>query len=211
MKTILFLLFLGFGSLVTGHAGYVNAQISVADIDPAQAAITVKDISLLKQAMAGGTDINQKFAFHWQQSPSTIIHFEKATLLMYAISMDWYEGVLELLRAGAKSNMYVKGINPIGLTFDRCQVKEIAEMSDMMMAVMAGNPDIVKLMVIDGCDTRGTMAVTLPKNCQTAVALGGLMNMRSLASPEVAELLKEGKKAAWAQNGLPAEGQRPGQ
>jgi hypothetical protein len=211
MRTLLLLLFLGFGALLTGHGRSMNAQISVADIDPAQAAIAVKDVSLLKQAIAGGADLNQKFAFRWQQTPSSIIHFEKATLLMYAISMDWYDGVLELLRAGAKSNVYVKGINPTGLTFDRCPVKEIAEMSDMMMAVMAGNPDIVKLMVIDGCDTRGTMAVTLPKNCQTASSLGGLMHMRSVASPEVAELLKVGKKAPWAQNGLPAEGQRPAQ
>jgi|GEM_PF-4382110 len=210
MKTLLLLFCLGFGSLFTGHAPQLSAQISVADIDPAQAAIAVKDLNLLKQAMAGGADINQKFPFRWEYTPSAIIHFEKATLLMYAISVGWYEGVLELLRAGAKSNVYVKGINPVGLTFDRCPVKEIAEMSDMMMAVMAGNPDIVKLMVIDGGDTRGTMAVTLPKNCQTAVSLGGLMHMRSLASPEVAELLKEGKKAPWAQNGLPAEGQRPG-
>jgi len=31
------------------------------------------------------------------------------------------------------------------------------------------------------------------------------MNLRSLASTEVFEMLKAGKKATWAQNGLPAE------
>jgi ankyrin repeat protein len=189
------------------HAGLVKNTKD--EIDPAQAAIFVKDLSLLKQAIANGSDVNQKFAFYWQYKPLTTINFEKGTLLMYAISVDWYEGVLELLRAGAKSNVYVKGIKPTNLEFDRCQVKEIAEMSDMMMAVMAGNPDIVKLMVIDGADTRGSMAVTLPKNCQTAQSLGGLMHMRSLASPQILEILKEGKKAEWAKKGLPAEGQRP--
>ncbi len=210
MKSLSFIFTLCF-YFVVNTSTVVQASSPLKDeIDPAQAAIAVKDLTLLKQAIANGSDLKQKFTFYWQYKPMTMINFEKGTLLMYAISVDWYEGVLELLRAGAKSNVYVKGIKPTNLEFDRCQVKEIAEMSDMMMAVMAGNPDIVKILIIDGADTRGSMAVTLPKNCQSAQATGGLMHMRSLASPQILEILKEGKKAEWAKNGLPAEGQRPG-
>ena len=179
------------------------------EIDPAQAAIFVKDLTLLKQAIANGSDLKQKFAFTWQYQPLTTITFEKGNLLMYAISLGWYEGVLELLRSGAKSNVYVKGIKPSNLVIDRCQVKEIAEMSDMMMAVMAGNADIVKLLIIEGGDTRGTMAVEFAKNCTQGTSPAGLVHMRSLASPEILEILKEGKKAEWAKKGLPAEGSKP--
>lgn len=179
------------------------------EIDPAQAAIAVKDLSLLKQAITNGSDLKQKFAFTWQYQPLTMITFEKGNLLMYAISLGWYDGVLELLRSGAKSNVYVKGIKPTNLVIDRCQVKEIAEMSDMMMAVMAGNADIVKLLIIDGGDTRGSMAVEFAKNCTQGTSPAGLVHMRSIASPEILEILKEGKKAEWAKNGLPAEGAKP--
>ncbi|MFM9985423.1 MAG: hypothetical protein ACKVOK_09355 [Flavobacteriales bacterium] len=178
------------------------------EIDPAVAAIFVKDLTLLKQAIANGSDLKQKFEFSWQYQTSTI-KFEKGNLLMYAISLGWYEGVLELLRSGAKSNVYVKGIKPSNLVIDRCQVKEIAEMSDMMMAVMAGNADIVKLLIIEGGDTRGTMAVEFAKNCTQGTSPAGLVHMRSLASPEILEILKEGKKAEWAKKGLPAEGSKP--
>lgn len=178
-------------------------------IDPAQAAIFVKDLTLLKQAIANGSDLKQKFAFTWQYQPLTTINFEKGNLLMYAISLGWYEGVLELLRSGAKSNVYVKDIKPSNWVFDRCQVKKIAEMSDMMMAVMAGHADIVKLLIIDGGDTRGTMAVEFAKNCTNSASASGLVHLRSMASPEILAILKEGKKAEWAKNGLPAEGKRP--
>ena len=187
----------------------LNVTVCMEETDPAQAAIFVKDLTLLKQAIANGSDLKQKFAFTWQYQPMTTITFEKGNLLMYAISVGWYEGVLELLRSGAKSNVYVKGIKPANLVIDRCQVKEIAEMSDMMMAVMAGHADIVKLLIIDGGDTRGTMAVEFAKNCTAGTSPSGLVHMRSMASPAILEILKEGKKAAWAQNGLPAEGARP--
>jgi hypothetical protein len=210
MKLLSLALILMLSSTI-GFAGTSHSDpSSQPDIDPAQAAIFVKDLNMLKQALANGSNVNQKLAFTWQNSPTSTVTFEKATLLMYAISVDWYEGVLELLRAGAKSNVYVKGIKPVNMDFDRCPIKKIAEMSDMMMAVMAGNPDIVKLLIIEGGDTRGSIAVEMDKNCANLVSAGGLMHMRSVASPEVLEILKAGKKAEWVKNGLPAEGERPG-
>jgi hypothetical protein len=209
MKTLIIAFLLTISSLSV-FAHYPSQEFVAKDeIDPAQAAIFVKDLTLLKQAITNGSDLKQKFAFTWQYQPLTTITFEKGNLLMYAISLGWYEGVLELLRSGAKSNVYVKGIKPTNLVIDRCQVKEIAEMSDMMMAVMAGNADIVKLLIIDGGDTRGTMAVEFAKNCTEGVSPSGLVHMRSLASPAILEILKEGKKAEWAKKGLPAEGAKP--
>lgn len=210
MKQIIIVIAMLFGQAYSYASFNPSGQSIQNEIDPAQAAIAVKNLDLLKQAIAGGSDVNQKFAFIWTVTPYSSIQFEKATLLMYAISVNWYEGVLELIKSGAKTNVYVKGMTPVNIEFDRCTVKKIPEMSDMMMAVMAGNPDIVKLMIIDGCDTRGTIAVELPKNCQTATSTGGLMNMRAVASPEIQEILKEGKKAEWAKKGLPQEGKRPG-
>jgi hypothetical protein len=210
MKPIILTIFLSVAQITMQASSPTPAIMQSDEIDAAQAAIFVKDLALLKQAIANGSDVNQKLAFTWQVSASASIRFEKATLLMYAISVNWYDGVLELLKSGAKSNVYVKGIKPVNMDFDRCPVKEIAEMSDMMMAVWAGNADIVKLMIIDGCDTRGTMAVELQKNCTASSAPAGLMNMRSLASEEINAILKEGKKAEWAKNGLPAEGKKPG-
>jgi hypothetical protein len=209
MKTLVLSFLLSFTAPLL-HA-HIPSQTYFAkdEIDPAQAAIAVKDLSLLKQAITNGSDLKQKFAFTWQYQPLTMITFEKGNLLMYAISLGWYEGVLELLRSGAKSNVYSKGIKPTNLVIDRCQVKEIAEMSDMMMAVMAGNADIVKLLIIDGGDTRGSMAVEFAKNCTAGTSPSGLVHMRSIASPEILEILKEGKKSEWAKKGLPAEGARP--
>ena len=209
MKTFIIAILLTISALSV-HAHYPSQEyITKDEIDPAQAAIFVKDLTLLKQAITNGSDLKQKFAFTWQYQPLTTITFEKGNLLMYAISVGWYEGVLELLRSGIKSNVYVKGIKPSNLVIDRCQVKEIAEMSDMMMAVMAGNADIVKLLIIDGGDTRGTMAVEFAKNCTAGASPSGLVHMRSLASSEILEILKEGKKAEWAKKGLPAEGAKP--
>ena len=63
--------------------------------------------------------------------------------------------------------------------------------------------------IINGCDTLGTIAVEFAKNCTQGTSPAGLVHMRSVASPEILEIIKEGKKAEWAKKGLPAEGERP--
>jgi ankyrin repeat protein len=195
--------------IAEGNTQMITANNSVPDVDPIQAALTVKNMDLLKEALKNGK-VNEKTKTYYQKASVGSFSFEKGTALIYAIHVDWYEGVLELLRAGAKPNVSLDA-KTTGFSFGNvCPVSKVEGVTPMYIAVMHGNEDIVKIMIAAGADVRGTMNLTFPNSCR--LAAGGksaMWHLRENASESVKAILKEGKKASWAANGLPAEGQRP--
>lgn len=124
---------------------------------------------------------------------------------------DWYEGVLELLRAGAKPNAGVKVSKITNLKIQNCNVSEIVdELTPLFFAINLNNIDVIKLLVIAGADTRGLNTVKFSHPCRAySNKKNGIVYLHENATEDAKEVLKAGKKAPWAVNGLPAEGQRP--
>ena len=178
--------------------------------DPLVEAIVLKDLTKLKAAIEAKSKLEQDIDFIYVRAGVGTIQFEKGTPLMYAINMDWYEGVLELLRAGAKPNA-VRNASPSGFYHLGCLAEKIEGITPMYLATIHGNADILKIMIIAGGDTRGSMNVFFSNKCNvngTQLKMA-MWHMRENGPATMVEILKDSKKAAWAQNGLPAEGQRP--
>ena len=182
------------------------------EVDPLQAAIAAKNLTLLKEVISTGGKVNQTFEFS-AINPKTIggvFTYEKGTPLLYALSFEWYDGVLELLRAGAKPNASPNA-TASGYSLGTCPVKDFDGISPMHLAVMMGDADLVKVLIISGGETKGFMNVNFKQKCKSVnqEVKFIMWHMRQNSTDTIKELLKEGKKAAWAANGLPAEGQRP--
>lgn len=185
-----------------------NAKADAAD--PLVEAIVLKDLAKLKTAIANKSKLEQDIEFIYVRAGVGTIKFEKGTPLMYAINMDWYEGVLELLRAGAKPNA-VRNAEPSGFYHLGCLAEKIEGITPMYLATLHSNADILKVMIIAGGDTRGSMNVFFSNKCNvngTNVKMA-MWHMRENGPASMVEILKDSKKAAWAQNGLPAEGKKP--
>lgn len=178
--------------------------------DPLVEAIVLKDLAKLKTAIANNSKLEQDIEFIYVRAGLGTIKFEKGTPLMYAMHMDWYEGVLELLRAGAKPNA-VRNAEPSGFYHLGCLAEKIDGITPMFLATMHANADILKVMIIAGGDTRGSMNVFFSNKCNvngTNVKMA-MWHMRENGPASMVEILKDSKKAPWAQNGLPAEGKKP--
>ncbi len=183
--------------------------VAQKDVDPLQAAIAAKNLTLLKEVIANGGKVNQTFEGYYQKQGVGNFAFSKCTPLVYAMHFDWYEGVLELLRAGAKPNVSFKGTTS-GFYAAGCYVSDVDGITPLMIAAIAANVDIIKVLIIAGAETRGSMNVNFSQKCKyTSNTKNTMWHLRQEAPDSVKELLKEGKSAPWAANGLPAEGQRP--
>jgi len=184
--------------------------VAQKDVDPLQAAIAAKNLTLLKEVIANGGKVNQTFEFIFTSFPASTLTLEKATPLLYAMDFGWYEGVLELLRAGAKPNAVAKVDKLNNFRIQNCSVKEIDSLSPIFVAIYLNNIDFLKLLIIAGADTRGMNTVKFSHECRAyGNQKNGIVYLREYATEQAKELLKAGKKADWAANGLPAEGQRP--
>lgn len=173
-------------------------------------AIFVKDLAMLKAAIAEKPKLEQDVEFIYTRVGTGNIKFSKGTPLMYAIQMDWYEGVLELLRAGAKPNV-IRDAETTSFYHLGCIAEKIEGITPMYLAAINGNADILKVMIIGGGETRGSMNVFYSNKCNvngTNVKMA-MWHLRENAPASMVEIIKDAKKAAWAQNGLPEEGQRP--
>lgn len=191
------------------------AYVQVAaqkEVDPLQAAIAAKNLILLKEVITNGGKVNQTFEFSAinPKSIGGVFTYEKGTPLLYALSFEWYDGVLELLRARAKPNASTKA-TASGYSLGTCPVKDFDGISPMHLAVMMGDADLVKVLIISGGETKGFMNVNFKQKCKSVnqEVKFVMWHMRQNSGDTIKELLKEGKKAAWAANGLPTEGQRP--
>jgi ankyrin repeat protein len=186
--------------------------IAQKEVDPLQAAIAAKNLALLKEVIANGGKVNQTFEFTAinPKSVGGIFTYEKGTPLLYALSFEWYDGVLELLRAGAKPNASTTA-TASGYSMGTCPVKDFDGISPMHLAVMMSDIDLVKLLIISGGETKGFMNVNFKQKCKLVnqEIKFVMWHMRQNSTDTIKELLKEGKKAPWAAKGLPAEGQRP--
>lgn len=192
----------------------VCATAQAPSVTPDEAlggAIQVKDVQMLLDAVKNGADVNRKFSLISIIPGYGIWTMEKATPLHQAITMDWYEGVLELLRAGAKPNAgseaTINGYN----WKSGCTAKSMDEVSPIVLASLYNNTDIAKVLVIGGADTRGTTNMHFVRKCNVNGAEVKLVmwHLRQNCSEAFKDVLKDGKKAAWAANGLPAQGVKP--
>jgi hypothetical protein len=179
--------------------------------DPIWGAIITKNLEMLKDAIKSGSDVNGKTNFIFTRFPGSFITMEKASPLIYAIQNDWYEGTLELLRAGAKPNAEAKVTKLTNFSIGGCQVGAFeTDPSPMFFAVGLNDLDVIKILIIAGADTRGVTVVKFPNACRSyGNQKSGMVYLREYAYDQAKEILKDGKKAAWAANGLPEEGQRP--
>lgn len=198
-------------ALVLAFALDASAQTTVTPDEALGGAIVTKDVTMLLEALKNGADINRKFSMIATTPGYGYWSFEKATPLHYAISLDWYEGVVELLRAGAKPNAdaeaTVSGYN----WKSGCTAKSLDAVSPMMLAALYGNLDIAKVLVIGGADTRGSTNMNFVRKCNVNNVDVKLVmwHLRENCGDAFKQVLKEGKKAPWAANGLPAQGARP--
>jgi len=191
----------------------VSIQVTAQkEVDPLQAAIAAKNLTLLKEVIANGGKVNQTFEFSAinPKSIGGVFTYEKGTPLLYALSFEWYDGVLELLRAGAKPNASTNA-TASGYSLGTCPVKDFDGISPMHLAVMMGDADLVKVLIISGGETKGFMNVNFKQKCKSVnqEVKFVMWHMRQNSTDTIKELLKEGKKAVWAASGLPTEGQRP--
>jgi len=179
--------------------------------DPIWGAIITKNVEMLKDAIKNGSDVNQKTKFIFTRFSGSFLTLEKASPLIYAIETNWYEGVLELLRAGAKPNAEAKVTKLTNFKIGTCTVDSFeTDISPAFLAINLNDLDILKILIIAGADTRGTTVIKFKDKCRTyGNTKSGMIHLRENASDQAKEILKDGKKAPWAANGLPAEGQRP--
>jgi hypothetical protein len=195
----------------TSNTTEINCTIAPDEaMDPLVEAIVLKDLTKLKSAIEAKSKLEQDIKFIYVRAGVGTISFEKGTPLMYAIQMDWYEGVLELLRAGAKPNA-VRNAEPSGFYHLGCLAEKIEGITPMYLATLHANADILKIMIIADGDTRGSMNVFYSNKCNvngTNVKMA-MWHMRENGPASMVEIIKDAKKAAWAQNCLPAEGQKP--
>ncbi|MFZ1691799.1 MAG: hypothetical protein WAT74_01270 [Flavobacteriales bacterium] len=188
-----------------------NAQTSVTPDIALGGAIEVKDVQMLLDAIKNGADLNRKFPLLRAIPGYGMWNLEKATPLHYAIMNDWYDGALELLRAGAKPNVdseaTISGYN----WKSGCTAKSMDAVSPILLASLYNNIDIAKVLVIAGSDTKGLTNLNFVRKCNVnGVEVKLVMwHLRQNCSEAFKEVLKDGKKSAWAANGLPAPGAKP--
>lgn len=190
----------------------IHAQATSATPDEALGgAIATKDLSMLLEALKNGADVNRKLPLTARTPNHGAWKFEKATPLHQAISADWYEGVLELLRAGAKPNTAAEAAISGYSWKSGCYAKNIDAATPILLASLYGNTDIAKVLVIGGADVRWSTNLNFMMKCNVnGMDVKFVMwHLRQNCGEAFKEVLQEGKKAPWAANGLPAQGTRP--
>jgi len=173
-------------------------------------AIFTKNLPMLLEAIKNGADVNAKMPFIAQTPSAGSWNFEKGSPLMYAISVDWYEGVLELLRADAKVH-FEADAKTRGFSY-QCPIDKVEKVTAIFFAKYYGNVNIAKVLIIKGAETRAICNAYYPKGNPCKQNYGQkvvMLNLRDDVSEALLAVYKEGKKAEWAKAGLPAEGQTP--